>query len=149
MEEYSREKISTFRERFSELCDSSPQNDTAIAHDLNVSRQTICSWKSGARSPKSPTVLTIANYFGVDVAWLMGFDVQKRHMSKLNLQMFSGEEPPETELPKNISENQDIRLLINGLSKMPPEQIRKAKDVMKAVFAEYASYFEEDNHDDA
>lgn len=75
MKTYSGSKIATFRERFSELCDSSPMNDSAIANGLNVSRQTVCSWRAGTRSPKRPMVISIANYFNTNVAWLMGFDV--------------------------------------------------------------------------
>ena len=77
METYSGLKVTTFRERFIELCDSDPKNDSGIANALHVSRQTVCSWKSGARSPRQPTIVSIANYFNVDIAWLMGFDVEK------------------------------------------------------------------------
>ena len=77
MSEYTGKKISTFRERFTELCDSDPRNDSSIANALHVSRQTVHYWKLGDRSPKTPTVTAIANYFGVNLAWMMGYDVQK------------------------------------------------------------------------
>ena len=70
-------KISTFRERFAELINESGKSTVALAKDLKVSNQTISAWKTGVRSPKEPTVITIANYFKVDVAWLLGFDVEK------------------------------------------------------------------------
>ena len=77
MKQYTKQKTATFKERFTELCDSSPKSDTAIANDLHVSKQTVCCWKSGVRSPKQPMVITIANYFGVSITWLMGFDVPR------------------------------------------------------------------------
>jgi transcriptional regulator with XRE-family HTH domain len=70
-------KISTFRERFAELINESGKSTVALAKDLKVSNQTISAWKTGVRSPKEPTVISIANYFKVDVAWLLGFDVEK------------------------------------------------------------------------
>ena len=77
MKEYTGEKISTFRERFTQLCDEYPKNDTAISYELHVSKATISAWKSGDRSPKQPTIISIADYFKVNVAWLMGFDVER------------------------------------------------------------------------
>lgn len=70
-------KVTTFRERFSDLIDESGKTLTSIAKDLHVSNQTISAWRTGVRSPKAPTILTIANYFGVTVEWLMGFDFEK------------------------------------------------------------------------
>ena len=72
------EKISTFKERFRELCDSNPTTDTALAEELGVSKQTISSWKNGHRSPKQPMVASIARFFRVRTAWLMGYDVPKQ-----------------------------------------------------------------------
>lgn len=70
-------KVSTFKERFSELFDEEGQTGTDLAKQLHVSRQTLSAWKTGVRSPKEPTVIAIAQYFNVDPAWLMGFDVVK------------------------------------------------------------------------
>lgn len=70
-------KVTTFRARFAELIDESKKSTVALAKELKVSNQTISAWKTGVRSPKEPTVISIANYFKVDVAWLLGFDVEK------------------------------------------------------------------------
>lgn len=77
MSEFTGIKVSTFRERFFQLCEESQKSATAIAKDLHVSKPTISAWKSGDRSPKQPTVITIAEYFNVSIEWLMGFDVEK------------------------------------------------------------------------
>ena len=78
MDTFTETKVTTFRERFNQLCDESPNNATEIAESLHVSKATVSSWKSGGRSPKQPTVIAIAKRFGVSVAWLMGFDVEKK-----------------------------------------------------------------------
>lgn len=82
---YTRQKIMTFKERFSELCDSAPHNASAIAEALHVSRQTVSAWKSGFRSPKEPTIIAIAKHFHVSVPWLMGFDVEKQAKEEYTL----------------------------------------------------------------
>ena len=70
-------KVSTFKERFSALADENKKNTIALAKELHVSNQTISAWKTGSRSPKEPTIIAIADHFGVTVEWLMGFDVEK------------------------------------------------------------------------
>lgn len=82
MESYTKAKVSTFQERFTELCASKSSTDSNLADKLGVSKQTISSWKSGHRSPKKPMIQAIANHFGVTVDWLMGFDVPKRASTK-------------------------------------------------------------------
>ena len=77
MEQYSGKKICTFQDRFVELCENKTMSDTALAKALHVSKQTISAWKIGTRSPKQPTTIAISDYFGVNVAWLMGYDVTK------------------------------------------------------------------------
>lgn len=67
--------VSSFIERFNELCDGSRRNDTELAKELHVSKQTLSAWRTGVRSPKQPTIIMIAQYFNVSVEWLMGFDV--------------------------------------------------------------------------
>ena len=74
---YSGLLVSTFKDRFAELFAESEKTITALAKDLHVSYQTISAWKTGTRSPKEPTVIAIADFFGVSVPWLLGFDVEK------------------------------------------------------------------------
>lgn len=64
--------MATFQERFSELMSRYDGSDTAFADMLGVSKQAISAWKTGARSPKKPTIRAIADYFGVGIPWLMG-----------------------------------------------------------------------------
>ena len=56
----------------------------------------------------------------------------------------SSSEPFPDDLPKN----DDIRLLIRGLNKLSPDQVRQAKNVMKAMFAQYADYFDSEKEID-
>lgn len=74
-------KVTTFKERLNDLCESSPLTDTELAAKLKVSKQTLSAWKCGARSPKEPTIIALAQYFGVTVDWLMGFDTA-RHVTQ-------------------------------------------------------------------
>lgn len=70
-------KVATFRERFVELVDSSPKSQTVIAQEFGVAKQTISAWYNGKSSPKLPSASSLADYFGVSLSWLLGFDVDK------------------------------------------------------------------------
>lgn len=69
--------MSTFRERFTDLVSSSGKSQSAIADEFHVAKQTISAWITGQSSPRSPVLSALADYFGVHVTWLMGFDVPK------------------------------------------------------------------------
>lgn len=73
----SGERVSTFRERFVELIESSPKSRTSIANEFGVAKQTVSAWITGQSSPRLPVVSALAEYFGVDSAWLLGYDVPK------------------------------------------------------------------------
>lgn len=64
--------MADFTTRFNELLTRTPENDTAVAEALGVSKQTISAWKKGERFPKRPAIRVIADYFHVSVPWLEG-----------------------------------------------------------------------------
>lgn len=70
-------KIATFRERLIELIESSPKSRTDIAAEFGVAKQTLSAWVTGQNSPRLPVVSALADYFGVSLPWLNGFDVPK------------------------------------------------------------------------
>lgn len=70
-------KVSTFRERITELVESSEKSQSDIAMDFGISKQTLSAWITGQNSPRTPTVAALAAYFGVTIPWLNGFDVAK------------------------------------------------------------------------
>ena len=89
-------KVATNQERLNELFDADPRNDSAIAAELGVSKQTISAWRSGFRSPKKPMLLKICDVFHVSIAWLMGYEVgrqetveKSKHIVIQNMDQFS------------------------------------------------------------
>lgn len=130
-------KVASFRERFTELIDSSPKSRTAIADEFGVAKQTISAWLTGQNSPRLPVVVSLAEYFGVTVEWLNGFDVPKYSV------------PPDKTPENDGIESDDIRLLIRGLSKLSPEQVAQAKNVFRAMFMQTnPDLFEEGSDND-
>ena len=155
-------KVATFRERITELLDECDQTASVLAKNLHVSRQTLSAWKTGVRSPKEPTIIAIARYFGVNELWLMGFDVQKKRTSILkgipvevvydsedDIPKLSYSGPELGDLTGEIPRTPEARIISGGIDRMPPERREQALKILQVAFAEYADYFKEEDNDDA
>lgn len=128
-------KIATFQERFSELIDSSAKSRTVIAAEFGVAKQTISAWTTGQTSPRLPVVSSLAEYFGVSPEWLLGFDVPKYDVS---------EKPPDEYSPITP----EARILSKGIDKFPQAQREQALNVIRAMFAANADFFNKENDDE-
>lgn len=145
MENKNGKLISSFQERFTELCESNPSNDTALANTLHVSRQTVSAWKTGKRSPRQPIIIDIANYFRVSVAWLMGYDVKKEMTSRELIEegfnnYYESHGYPKTDYPQT----KEARIISAGIDKMSPERREQALKVLQTIFADYFDGGKED-----
>lgn len=121
-------KITTCQARLSELFDSLPDNDSAIAKTLGVSKQTISAWKTGARSPKKPMIEHISSIFNIDIAWIMGFDVPMR--------------PPDKpialdEITKNTTLTGREYVIINLYRQLPEEEQKETEDFVKFKWLQF------------
>ena len=138
-------KVSTFQERFNELLNQTPKSRTTIAEEFGVAKQTISAWATGQSSPRTPVVSSLADYFDVNLEWLVGYDVPMRPDRSLNLQLFTEVKPPDPE-----PANDNVRLLINGANKMAPEDLEQLTDMMRIMFAKkYPNLFEKGTDDHA
>ena len=117
----SGKKVSTFSERFSELCEGNSFTDVELSRALKVSKQTISAWKNGTRSPKEPTIITIAQHFHVTVEWLMGFDVSR----------FNQDQQENVPRPKTI----EARIVSAWIDDLPKEDRERVLAVFLEAYA--------------
>ena len=106
-------KVATFQQRFATLFEESEKTITELSKELHISNQTVSAWKTGARSPKEPTVIAIAKHFRVNVAWLMGYDVDKI-------------EPIEESRPIFTPDSDKWRIIITNMTIEDYEMVRDA-----------------------
>ena len=134
-------KIATFQERFNELLESSPKSRSTIASEFGVAKQTISAWATGQSSPRTPTVSSLAEYFNVNLDWLVGFDVPMRpeRDPMMDLQFFSSEKPPD------LPVTPEARILAKGIDKMPAAQREAIMNMMTGL---YPGLFEKGPEDD-
>lgn len=103
-----------------------------LAHAMGYKdRSMITKIESGKVDISQKKIIAFARVLNTTTGYLMGLDD-------------SSEETPAFEQPKN----ENIRLLINGLNKLSPEQVAQAKEMMKIMFAQYADYFEKEKEDE-
>ena len=118
---FTGEKVSNYQERFSQLVEESGKSLLKLSKELHISNQALSSWRTGVRSPKEPTIIAVANYFGVNVQWLMGFDVVKkanRHIIISNSDLFRkilmAMEPTDYETVMKIFEKTELAMRERG-----------------------------------
>ena len=63
-------------EKLDQLRKKSGLSQEQLAEQLNVSRQAISKWESGSAFPESEKLITISNYFGVSVDYLLKDEVE-------------------------------------------------------------------------
>lgn len=101
-----------------------------LANLLQKNRATVYRYESNYIKSYSPDVMeSLAKALQTTPAYFYGYD--------------ETDQLPVSDQPKN----EDIRLLINGLNRLSPEQIAQAKNMMKIMFAQYADYFENEKED--
>jgi transcriptional regulator with XRE-family HTH domain len=125
-------QMSSFAKRLDYLISHSEKSASAIAQDLQVSKQTISSWQTGARKPKYPTIMTIAQYFSVDPEWLLGFGEEEsygKNMDMNDIRLFFGAHKDKKFEPGRLAHvlwqsNYDLDDLIKYCHFIPAEDIR-------------------------
>lgn len=134
-------KVATFQERFSELIESSPKSRSTIASEFGVAKQTISAWTTGQSSPRLPVITSLAEYFGVNYYWLLGFDVPKIvHHEIVTQKIVPSSDAPVTS---------EARILARGIDRLPPAEREQALAVVRAMFTKYADYFDKEETDDS
>lgn len=94
---------------------------------VGASESSICQYETGRVEPDVELMIKIADVLGVTVDNLIGRT-----------------EVIEAEEPKTI----EAQILARGIDKLPREQREQALNVVKAMFAQYADYFDkETNHE--
>lgn len=121
-----------FRKNLNDFLSSSGKLQKDLADYVGAKTTTVSGWTRGISYPRADSMEKIAMFFGVPTSRLVG-------------DSFSEENQPISEYPEQ-PKNENIRLLINGLNKLSPEQIAQATEMMKIMFAQYADYFEKEDN---
>lgn len=64
--------MASFKDRFAQLRKEAQYTQEQIAEKLGVSKGTIGNYEAGLREPKLPALENIADFFNVDIDYLLG-----------------------------------------------------------------------------
>ena len=97
-----------------------------IARSIGVSPAAISYWLSGKKYPAIDKIELLAEHFHIQKSDL----IEERRKEKID--------------PQTI----EARIISVGVDKMTPENREKALSVMRAMFAEFSDYFNDDEEND-
>ena len=120
-----------------------------LAIEIGVSRPTVSEWESNKKDPSGERLKKLAEFFNVDELVILGKGTINLYPSNDQGGLSETEQIVQHVLQQLGSQPKTVeaRIISGGVDKMPPEQREQAVNIMKAVFAQYAEYFERKEDD--
>lgn len=78
-----------FSKRLRQLMEENGETTYSMADRFGLTSPTISRYMTGQMAAKITTIVAIAEYFGVDAAWLMGYDVPKHEKEEKSADLLS------------------------------------------------------------
>ena len=119
-----------FQNVFKRLRISSGYTQSELANRLKISKSTISMYENGNREPDFETLELIADFFNVDIDFLLGrTDKTTLTPETIGRQYYLNEETKE--IAQEIFENPDLRSLFDVAKDISPERLRAHIEFMK------------------
>ncbi len=99
-----------------------------LANKLGISRSSIGMYENGVREPDFETLEAIADFFSVDMDFLLGREGASHHGYYLDEEA--------AKIAQEIYENPDLRILFDTTRKVKPEDLKLIKDMVKRMSGE-------------
>ena len=134
------------------------QKDLAIS--IGVSQAAISDWEKNKKNPKGENLRKISEFFGVSEDEILYGGQEKKPITVVSPEIAGKSQTDqivEQLLVKlsdpslrinGVAQTSEARILARGVDKLPKAQREQALNVVKAMFAEYADYFERGSEDD-
>ena len=117
--------MASFKEMLKYLRVRDNLSQAELADKLGVAKSTISMYEVGKREPDFETLEAIADFFNVDMNFLLGKDGSENDHYYLN---------DETrEIAKEVFENPDMRTLFKVARDIPPERLKAHIEFMKSL----------------
>ena len=117
--------MASFKEMLKYLRVRDNLSQAELADKLGVAKSTISMYEVGKREPDFETLEAIADYFNVDMNFLLGKDGSENDHYYLN---------DETrEIAQEVFENPDMRTLFKVARDIPPERLKAHIEFMKSL----------------
>lgn len=120
-----------FQNIFKRLRNSCGLTQAEIAEKLGISRSTIGMYETGAREPDFDTLEKIADFFNVDIDYLLGRTAKTTLLPESVGQYYLNDET--REIAQEVFENPELRSLFHVARNIAPDELRAHIDFMKKL----------------
>lgn len=128
--------VGNFQNVLKSLRKSEGLTQTDLASALNISRSAIGMYESGAREPDFETLEMIADYFNVDVDYLMGRTNKTTKLINPNADSHYYLNEETRAIAQDIYENPDLRILFDASKNTTPEDLKFIIEMVKRMKGE-------------
>lgn len=132
MKDYKERSRDRIIELIEEFCPDTNRKQQAFADMCGVSKFSISQYVNGTNAPGNITAAKIASKCNVDPLWVMGFDVPKHGVEKLEQQEYYHNDETAKEAQKAF-DDPNLRVLFDAASGAKPEDIQMAADLLRRL----------------
>lgn len=104
-----------------------------LAKQLKISRSAVGMYESGAREPDFDTLELIADFFNVDVDYLMGRSSKTTYIPHITKEESYYTNPETAKIAQEIFENKDLSLLFDAAKDATPEDLQTVHTMLMAL----------------
>ncbi|MCI8958174.1 MAG: helix-turn-helix domain-containing protein [Lachnospiraceae bacterium] len=123
--------MGNFQNIFKRLRTSSKLTQAEMAEKLGISRSTIGMYETGAREPDFETLEKIADFFNVDIDYLLGRTEKTALLPETIGHYYLNDET--RAIAQEAFENPELRTLFKVARDIPPERLRAHIEFMKTL----------------
>lgn len=123
--------MGNFQNVFKQLRLSSGLTQVEMAEKLGISRSTIGMYETGAREPDFETLEKIADFFNVDIDYLLGRTDKTTILPETAGKYYLNDET--AQVAQEIFENKELRGLFDTARDASPEDLRTAQTILEAL----------------
>ena len=117
--------MASFNEILKQLRNRDNLSQAELAQKLGVAKSTIGMYESGKREPDFETLESIADFFNVDMNFLLGRDGSENDHYYLNEET--------RQIAQEAFENPELRTLFHVARDIPPERLKAHIEFMKSL----------------
>lgn len=121
-----------YYENFDALCKARGVTPNAVSKATGISTATLTSWKKGVYTPKNDKLERIAEYFNVDLSYLL----TGKHAAKTSdsgKQYYFSDET--AEIAQRIFDDPTLRALFDATRGLTPDALEAVEKMLKAMKA--------------
>lgn len=112
-----------------------------MAERLGVSKSTISMYENGNREPDFDTLERIADYFNVDIDYLLGRTDKTTVLPETVSKYYLNDET--ADMAQKIYENKELRLLFSAAQDADPEDLQTVHSMLMALKKKERGYYDD------